>query len=144
MYIPKRFIKNTVSDCKERGIECELGSSERRFIYIKIPIPEALRETCSNLYSVSLMRSVRSMLAPVYGDGFQKYCTVSVTACMFLKAGNRRHTIMDDGSTLTIRGERKLELLPLYIEGDSKSCNGVAGDTSSNDGNNSPIQKRSS
>lgn len=114
IYLPRRFMKKVVKDCREMGVSCKLERGGRNDIYYRAYVSPNVTQVCKNVAEVSSFRKISSITTPVYEEGFRRQLTVTVTLSLYLYP-NRRIIDGGEGGIITSRDDRYVTPVVLSI-----------------------------
>lgn len=116
LYIPQRLFKKVVSDCRMRGIDCEINGSRYNDIYHRVYMSSIFKKLCESICLSSKAKTVNTALTPIYRDGFIKYYPVKCTMYIVLNPNRRIDSPTGSGDTILLRDKRQIQVSIIDIE----------------------------
>lgn len=115
LYIPQRFLKKVVYDCRSKGVDCDFKGSHLKDLYHSVDVDPKLQLVCESVCRHSLPRSVKSALTPIHSDGFNEYYPVQVVVYIILNPDRKLGSSSSSEDTVVFKHKRQIQVFPLNI-----------------------------
>ena len=115
LYIPRRFFKKLILDCKSRDVDCKFETHDKTGLYYPVDTRLDLSTIWDAISSKNSPKRVDSDRSSVYGDGFTEYCHCHATICIYLSPDRHSIELEDSNDIVVHTGKRNINIFPFNI-----------------------------
>ncbi len=115
IYIPQRFMRKIVYDCRSKNVMVNFSHSKQRYVYHRITIPHELKDVCRSITSTAMKQYVTEVITPAYNHGHKYYHPVNVSVMVYLVPNRRIESPGGSGDVVVIKDKRTIDVVPLAV-----------------------------